>query len=137
MSTIDVANLTDAESTTTNSANSSDNLNNTTTVDTKFITNGCARGYGMINSDGDIKSSFNLSSITDDGTGAFAGVLSAAMNSADDGSYLASIRTNSSGNFIGIDRVVDQPSQWNARTRNINGNNSPVGFNWSVHGTLA
>ena len=64
MSTIDVANLTDAESTTTNSANANDALNNTTTVDTKFVTNGCAKVYGTIEGDASISSSLNISSAT-------------------------------------------------------------------------
>ena len=43
MSTLNVANISDDQSTLSNSANPSDALNNTTTVDTKYVTNGCAK----------------------------------------------------------------------------------------------
>ena len=73
MSTIDVANLTDAESTTTNSANANDNLNNTTTVDTKYITNGCAKVFGSCRADGTIYTTsgatLNISSTSTAATG--------------------------------------------------------------------
>ena len=73
MSTIDVANLTDAESTTTNSANSSDVFNNTTTVDTKYITNGCAKAWVNFNGTGSvaIRDSMNVSSLGDTATGEY------------------------------------------------------------------
>ena len=82
MSTIDVANLTDAESTTTNSANSSDVLNNTTTVDTKYITNGSAKAWVCSSTTATILKSLNVSSGTDNGTGDYSYALMAAMDSA-------------------------------------------------------
>ncbi len=69
MSTIDVANLTDAESTTTNSANSSDALNNTTTLDTKYITNGAAKVWSSQQGDGTLLDSLNVTSVTNLTTG--------------------------------------------------------------------
>jgi hypothetical protein len=52
MSTLNVANISDDQSTLSNSDNSSDVLNNTTTVDTKYVTNGCAKSFGTCRSDG-------------------------------------------------------------------------------------
>ena len=52
MSTLNVANISDDQSTLTSSANPSDLLNNTTTVDTKFVTNGCAKAFGACRADG-------------------------------------------------------------------------------------
>jgi hypothetical protein len=69
MSTLNVANISDDQSTLSNSANSSDVLNNTTTVDTKFVTNGCAKAYVSANSSAVIYSSMNISSSTYDGLG--------------------------------------------------------------------
>ena len=97
MSTIDVANLTDAESTTTNSGNSIDVLNNTTTVDTKYITNGSAKVWSVY-TDATFLSSMNVSSITNNGTG------SNEVNIANDMSSrhykVDALTSNSSGNTI-------------------------------------
>ena len=73
MSTLDVANLSDAESTTTNTANSIDVLNNTTTVDTKYITNGCAKVWiNLVGSGNLIRNSLNVASLTDNGLGDYS-----------------------------------------------------------------
>ena len=85
MSTIDVANLSDAESTTTNSGNTSDVLNNTTTVDTKFITNGSAKAWVRVNqipTTQVIDSSLNISTISDLGTGQTMANLATGMTSS-------------------------------------------------------
>ena len=71
MSTLNVANISDDQSTLSNNANPSDNLNNTTTVDTKFVTNGCAKVWANYDStvSGSIRDSLNVTTITDSGTG--------------------------------------------------------------------
>ena len=102
--------------------------------DGKIIGQSASKGYGMINSDAVVLNSFNLSSITDDGNGSYAGVLIVPMNQA---SFVASTRSNSSANFVGINRVSGQPSQWVAMTRALNGNNTPQAFCYTVHGDLA
>ena len=66
MSTLNVANISDDQSTLSNSANPSDALNNTTTVDTKFVTNGCAKAWcNFTMSPVSINDSMNTSSTTD------------------------------------------------------------------------
>jgi hypothetical protein len=68
MSTLNVANISDDKSTLSNSANPSDVLNNTTTVDTKFVTNGCAKAYSAFDTTStpiSVYSSLNVSTHTD------------------------------------------------------------------------
>jgi len=72
MSTLNVANISDDQSTLSNGANSSDVLNNTTTVDTKFVTNGCAKCYSSFDQTAKpirFYSTLNVSSIEDESTG--------------------------------------------------------------------
>ena len=71
MSTLNVANISDDQSTLSNSANPNDALNNTTTLDTKYVTNGCAKAWcNFTMSSIFINDSMNTSSITEpiDGT---------------------------------------------------------------------
>jgi hypothetical protein len=69
MSTLNVANISDDQSTLSNSANPSDKLNNTTTVDTKFVTNGCAKAWARGDAGGTSVEGFNISGMVNDGTG--------------------------------------------------------------------
>ena len=100
MSTIDVANLSDAESTLTNSANSSDKLNDTTTVDTKFVTNGCAKAWVYGGTTAVINNSFNISSSTNNSAGSYSYALA---NGFTDANYIqtANVYTNAS-----LDRIA-------------------------------
>ena len=93
MSTIDVANLTDAESTTTNSGNASDVLNNTTTLDTKYITNGSAKAWVFGNSAAAIQSSLNISSSTDHGTGDYSYSVANSFDNINTIAVVATVRT--------------------------------------------
>ena len=66
MSTLNVANISDDQSTLSNSANPNDSLNNTTTVDTKYVTNGCAKAYlRQAGNTLTLSNSLNISSTTD------------------------------------------------------------------------
>ena len=69
MSTLNVANISDDQSTLSNGANPSDNLNNTTTVDTKFVTNGCAKAWSSQQGDSTLLDSLNVTSVTNLTTG--------------------------------------------------------------------
>jgi len=69
MSTLNVANISDDQSTLSNSANPNDALNNTTTVDTKYVTNGCAKAWCRITETAEVQSSLNISTCTELGTG--------------------------------------------------------------------
>jgi hypothetical protein len=65
MSTLNVANISDDQSTLTgSSSNPNDKLNLNTTVDTKFVTHGCAKVWGVIEGDDSISSSLNISATT-------------------------------------------------------------------------
>jgi hypothetical protein len=95
MSTLNVANISDDQSTLSNSANPSDNLNNTGTVDTKYVTNGCAKVLVYANSSADIQSSLNLSSSTFHATGDYTYAVTNAFATVNDVVVVATIRTNS------------------------------------------
>jgi len=73
MSTLNVANISDDQSTLSNSANPSDSLNNTTTVDTKYVTNGCAKAWVFFDGTGIIAvdASMNVSTVNDVGVGQY------------------------------------------------------------------
>ena len=121
MSTIDVANITDAESTTTNSANSSDSLNNTTTVDTKYVTNGCAKAYvrqagGTLT----LTNSLNISSTTDGtDTGQTVVNYTNSFTSSDD-TIITVTPTTTSSNFFATAGNVNAAS-FSIFTRNTSG----------------
>ena len=116
MSTIDVANLSDAESTTTNSANANDVLNNTTTVDTKYITNGCAKAWSNIFGGGtaNIRQSLNLSSLADNGTGNYTLTFANAFSSAE---YDTQVTGDSNDAQIGCASVTETNTVSAIRTR--------------------
>ena len=70
MSTLNVANISDDQSTLTGSNdNPIDKLHDNLTVDTKFVTNGCAKAWIYANSSALVYSSLNISSSTYDSTG--------------------------------------------------------------------
>jgi len=72
MSTLNVANISDDQSTLTGAnENPNDRLHFNKTVDTKFVTNGSAKAFASIYSNSDINvTSLNASSYTNTGTGA-------------------------------------------------------------------
>ena len=97
MSTLNVANISDDQSTLTNSANPSDNLNNTTTVDTKYVTNGCAKSWVNFNGTGTvvILDSFGVTSLTDVAVGQYTSNLTNNMATANYASTTGSTRSTS------------------------------------------
>ena len=100
MSTLNVANISDDQSTLTNSANPSDTLNNTTTVDTKYVTNGCAKAWVYGGATAVINNSFNISSSTNNSAGSYSYALANGFTDAD---YIqtANVYTNAS-----LDRIA-------------------------------
>ena len=85
MSTLNVANISDDQSTLSNSANPSDNLNNTTTVDTKFVTNGSAKAWAVGNAASTIlRNSLNVSIATDVAGGKTTYALTSSMSGGKD-----------------------------------------------------
>jgi hypothetical protein len=105
MSTLNVANISDDQSTLTNSANPKDNLNNTTTVDTKFVTNGCAKVLVFANSSAGIQSSLNLSSSTFHGTGDYSYGITNSFANISDIMVVATVRT-----IANVARIAQQNS---------------------------
>ena len=73
MSTLNVANISDDQSTLTGAnENPTDKLHFNKTVDTKFVTNGCAKAYSMYSqTHSTIYESLNISTITDDSEGEY------------------------------------------------------------------
>jgi hypothetical protein len=90
MSTLNVANISDDQSTLSNSANPSDNLNNTGTVDTKYVTNGAAKAYIRCTTQGNINSSLNISSATNHDIGDYSYSITHAYASKTDVVQVAS-----------------------------------------------
>ena len=85
MSTLNVANISDDQSTLTGSnTNPNDKLNTNTTVDTKFVTNGCAKAFGTCKADGSISensgATLNISSTSNAGTGTYVYSFANHMN---------------------------------------------------------
>ena len=70
MSTLNVANISDDQSTLTGSnENPTDKLHSNTTVDTKYVTNGCAKAWSSQLGDGTLLEGLNVTSVTNLGTG--------------------------------------------------------------------
>ena len=69
MSTLNVANISDDQSTLSNGIKSDDVLNDTKEVDTKFVTNGCAKVWSIQAGNGAAGPSLNVTSVEDLGTG--------------------------------------------------------------------
>ena len=97
MSTLNVANISDDQSTLSNGDNSSDNLNNTTTVDTKYITNGCAKAWARYSSSEGVTGfeTLNVTSFTENATGQYT---FAITNSFSGGLYCASATPHNGSN---------------------------------------
>ena len=103
MSTLNVANISDDQSTLTNSANPSDKLNNTTTVDTKFVTNGCAKAWCAWKAVNDKATfgSFNISSLNDIAVGQTTLSLSSAFGARDYAGSSDNIAQSTAATFRG------------------------------------
>ena len=72
MSTLNVANISDDQSTLTGSnENPKDKLHFNATIDTKYVTNGCAKAFCRGAANGGIMNSLNISSLTHNGTGEY------------------------------------------------------------------
>ena len=85
MSTLNVANISDDQSTLTGSGdNLNDKLHFNTTVDTKFVTNGGAKAFGSCRAAGDhyenSGATFNISSTSSIGTGEYKFSFATDMN---------------------------------------------------------
>jgi hypothetical protein len=120
MSTLNVANISDDQSTLTNGANSSDLLNNTTTVDTKYVTNGCVKAYVRSSSTALIICSFNTSSATNHGTGDYSYSITNAYVSDND--FVQTAATLSGTNNVRW--VTVNSSRTNANTLSTTTRNS-------------
>jgi hypothetical protein len=130
MSTLNVANISDDQSTLSNSDNPSDVLNNTTTVDTKFVTNGCAKAWFC--GDQQIPSiSLNISTSTDHGTGDYSYSLTSSLTTV--GATTTSPRRNGDGQVTCQNENRDSSSVVAIRHYDIN--SSPTDGR-NVHATF-
>ena len=121
MSTLNVANISDDQSTLSNGTNSIDNLNNTTTVDTKFVTNGCAKAWFQ----GDQQIAYislNISTSTDHGTGDYSYSLANSLTSI--GATVTNARRNSNGQLSCQNESRDSSSVVAILHYNINSDSS-------------
>ena len=141
MSTLNVANISDDQSTLSNSANPSDALNNTTTVDTKFVTNGCAKAWvnykGSVSSD--VRNSLNVSSNSEAANGKSSFGLSVSM-SGDQTQFSISCSLMNTD----LDRIVvaDSAITTSSVIGTLRGDPSDARLVsgplcWSIHGDLA
>ena len=100
------------------------NINDgTTTVPATYVTNGSAKAWVNFNGTGTIaaRDSFNLSSLTDNGTGQYTVSLSAAMASAD---YCWQVNAQDVNNGMGVPTAQADP------TRTVTSSGLPVIYNY-------
>jgi hypothetical protein len=91
MSTLNVANISDDQSTLTGDSNNLiDNLHDNKTVDTKYVTNGAAKAYIRCTTQGNINSSLNISSATNHDIGDYSYSITHAYASKTDVVQVAS-----------------------------------------------
>ena len=134
MSTLNVANISDDQSTLTNGAKPDDVLNDTKVVDTKYITNGCAKVWSSQQGDGTALSSLNVTSVTN------LGPSSNQVNIANDltsGSYpvVATGTTQSKGTIAMFQTIL--AGSFLVNTRNGDGSTVSAATRTACFGDLA
>ena len=137
MSTLNVANISDDQSTLSNSANPSDVLNNTTTVDTKYVTNGCAKCYAKYDGASVLvsNSTLNVSSAIDGPTVGMSEVsLTNAMSST---AFIIEATCNgtSGARFVTV-QTPPSSSQFNTYTWEAGSSNGAVRIELPVGATV-
>ena len=140
MSTLNVANISDDQSTLTGSGqNLNDSLHSNTTVDTKYVTNGCAKAWACLHMNFYLEESFNISTATD--LGAAVGSVT-LTNSMDTDTYRCGVALALLGGGEGSSAKVDS-GDCNSNTlsfSSFDGNNSVSGnvrVGSVIHGDLA
>ena len=119
MSTLNVANISDDQSTLSNSARPDDNLNNTTTIDTKYITNGAARAYVRCSTSSIINSSLNISSASNQSIGNYSyGITHAYASKADVVQTAAAFGGTSDARWVTVNSNITNENTMSATTRN-------------------
>lgn len=124
MSTLNVSNITDG----------------TDTVGTSYVLNGSAKAWVNFNGTGTvaIRDSFNVASLTDNGTGDYSVSFS---NDTGNANYAVSV-SSSSGGASNTDTFVN-PYTWAAGSVSIGTNNNAAALtdrsyvNFAIHGELA
>ena len=124
MSTLNVSNITDG----------------TTTLATGYVVNGSAKAWVNFNGTGTIaaRDSFNVASLTDNGTGDYAVNFS---NNTSNANYAVSV-SSSSGGASNTDTFVN-PYTWAVSSVSIGTNNNAAALtdrsyvNFAIHGDLA
>ena len=120
MSTLNVANISDDQSTLTGAnTNPDDRLHFNKTVDTKYVTNGCAKAWSQF-TDTSFYSSMNVSSTTNNGTG--KNKVNITHNMASRHYQVSALTANSAGNTISMfiddftDSCIFRTRDWNGST---------------------
>ena len=120
MSTLNVANISDDQSTLTGAnENPNDRLHFNKTVDTKFVTNGCAKVWSQF-TDATFLSSMNVSSFTNNGMG--SNQVNITHNMSSRHYQVSALTYNSSGNTISMftedltDSCTFRARTWNGST---------------------
>ena len=82
MSVLNVANISDDQSTLSNNDNPEDALNNTTTIDTKFVTNGTVKAWTNFNGADTltVRGSLNITSVSDIDEGKYSANFTSSFN---------------------------------------------------------
>ena len=105
MSTLNVANISDDQSTLTGAnENPTDRLHFNKTVDTKFVTNGCAKVWAAYAHTTGLNESFNLSTFTDNENGDYSLSLTSSFSNVN---YAVGSTSRSGG---GRTNVLDSAS---------------------------
>jgi len=109
----------------------------TTSVGTGYVVNGSAKAWGECNGDATLSDSFNITSVTDHGTGDYSYTLTNAFTN-DNFSQPSTVRVNSpSARFIATTPSRRTASTLAAFTLNSTPTAVDVGHNISAFGDLA
>jgi hypothetical protein len=137
MSTLNVANISDDQSTLTgSSSNPDDKLHFNTTTDTKFVTNGCAKAFGTCGEDGSLTarvgSTLNISSTQSTATGVYQYDFTSNLKSG----YVA-VSVANSNNFRNCPVMARNVNHVQTVVRDVSGTKTDTKNSVAIHGDLA
>ena len=139
MSTLNVANISDDQSTLTGDSNNlKDNLHDNKTVDTKYVTNGAAKAYIRCSTQANINTSLNISSATNNGIGDYSYSITHAYASKTDVVQTAAAFAGLNNiRWVTVNSDRTGANTLSATTRNSDGTVVDTGQSATSHGELA
>jgi hypothetical protein len=139
MSTLNVANISDDQSTLTgDSDNLKDNLHDNKTVDTKYVTNGAAKAYIRCSTSYNITASLNISSATNHEDGDYSySITHAYASKADVVQTAAAFAGLGNTRWVTINSNRTDENTLSATTRNSDATLINTGQSATSHGDLA